>query len=728
MAQPAKENTIAVSDMTPTQQFGRLWRGYLRKHLLWIILAFFLMTVEGSTLGLLSYMLQPMFDLVFVEGQTDKTFIVAFAILMLFVVRAVAGVIQRVVLARISMTASTELQVDLLGHTLDLDNGFHSRTSPGVLIERVQGDVLAVQTLWNHIVTGAGRDLIGLITLMIVAISVDWKWALIAVVGAPFLLLPSIAVQRYIRRKSHSMREIAGKRTTRLDEVFHGITPIKLNRMETYQRARFTDLSSDWVRTTVRQAAGQATVPGLVDLAVGVGFFCVLIYGGPQIASGEKTIGQFMSFFTAMSLAFQPLRRLANIASSWEVLQASLSRIFGLMDTKPSVKDTASPTSKTPNGSKIEFKDVTLSYGRQNVLSGLSFTVPEGTTAAFVGQSGAGKSSIFNVLSRLIDAQEGLVEIGGVATKDLKLADLRALFSVVSQDALLFDETLRENILLGRTDVHDTQLQKVLDAANVTEFLKSLPDGLETMVGARGSNLSGGQRQRVAIARALLRDTPILLLDEATSALDAESEKIVQQALDMLSKGRTTLVIAHRLSTIRNADQIIVLDKGTLAESGTHEDLLKKGGAYANLHALQFNATSKPETPQSTRSIEEAPAVAVLPDTDRPRLMLGTTPLDELNWPDGRPQRLNKGTVADMDATDHLIIHANARAFLPRPLLKPSLSVRVSGQDTKNLRLARKHHRKFHRVLTDDTSLAKELPNGRQMNDGDNPATLLNAI
>jgi len=728
VAEPANKNVIALSDMTPTQLFGRLWRGYLRKHLWWIILAFVLMTIEGSTLGLLSYMLQPMFDMVFVEGQTDKTFIVALAILMLFVTRAVTGVIQRVVLSRISMIASTELQVDLLGHTLDLDNGFHSRTSPGVLIERVQGDVAAVQALWNQIVTGAGRDLIGLITLMIVAISVDWKWAAIAIIGAPALLLPSIAVQRYIRRKSHLIREIAGKRTTRLDEVFHGITPIKLNRMESYQRARFTDLSSDWVRTAVRQTAGQATVPGLVDLAVGFGFFCVLLYGGPQIANGEKTIGQFMSFFTAMSLAFQPLRRLANIASSWEILQASLSRIFGLMDTKPSVQETTSPTTKTPAGSSIAFNDVTLSYGRQNVLSGLSFSVPEGTTAALVGQSGAGKSSVFNVLSRLIDAQEGNVTVGGVPTKDMPLADLRAMFSVVSQDALLFDETLRENILLGRTDVTKEQLETVLDAANVTEFLKALPDGLETQVGARGSNLSGGQRQRVAIARALLRDTPILLLDEATSALDAESEKIVQEALDTLSKGRTTLVIAHRLSTIRNADQIIVLDSGQLAEAGTHEELLEKGGAYANLHALQFDPSKKAKMAQPPLVVDDAPAIAILPDTNRPRLMLGTTPLDELNWPNGRPDRLRIGTIADMDAADHLILHASPRAFLPRPLLKPNLSLYVRREDNKNLRLARKHHRKFHRVLTDDAALSSELPNARTYAAGDDPTEALKGV
>ncbi len=588
MQNPASSDPFVASDQSSGKLFGRLWRGYLRKHLGWLLVAMLLMVIEGSTLGLLSYMLQPMFDVVFVDGQSDKAFLVAIAIFILFVVRAISGLSQRVIMTRTSLLASTELQVDLLGHTLDLDNGFHSRTSPGTLIERVQGDVTAIQSLWNIIITGAGRDTIALISLMVVAISIDWKWAAIAVIGAPVLLLPSIVVQRYIRRKSHQLRDIAGKRTTRLDEIFHGVTPIKLNRMERYQRRNFADLSDRWVRSSVKTAAGQATVPGLVDVAVGFGFFCVLLYGGPEIASGEKTVGQFMSFFAAMSLAFQPLRRLADVAGYWQVMQASLSRIFGLMDTRPEVQDTASASAPLPVQSAVVFDQVSLAYGALPVLKDLSFTVPQGTTTALVGQSGAGKSTVFNVLTRLVDAQSGCVTIGGVETTGLRLEQLRSLFSVVSQDALLFDETLRENILLGRTDVSDAQLRDVLDAANVSRFLAKMPNGLDTEVGPRGSNLSGGQRQRVAIARALLRDTPILLLDEATSALDAESEAIVQQALDTLSKGRTTLIIAHRLSTIRGAEQIVVMDKGQVVETGTHDALVAKDGAYANLHRLQF--------------------------------------------------------------------------------------------------------------------------------------------
>ncbi|NNK77368.1 MAG: ABC transporter ATP-binding protein [Litoreibacter sp.] len=590
---PLAHQPIQPIDGAGTKLFGRLWRGYLKQHVWWLVLASLLMIVEGSTLGLLSYMLQPMFDEVFVEGRSGAIWFVATAIFSLFVIRAFAGGIQRIVMARVSLRSSTELQIDLLKHTLLLDNSFHSKSSPGNLIERVQGDVLAIQNLWGAVLTGAGRDSIALISLMIVAISIDWKWTAVAILGAPLLLLPSVVVQRYIRRKSNYLRELAGWRTTRLDEIFHGVTPIKLNRMESYQAERFSDISEQWVTSSVKTTAGQAAVPGLVDLAVGFGFFCVLMYGGPQIIAGEKTVGQFVSFFTAMSLAFQPLRRLGGIAGYWEMMQASLARIFALLDTEPEVQDRTDPKveKELPESWEIEFSKVSLSFGDMAVLRDLSFTAPEGKTTALVGQSGAGKSTVFNTVTRLVDPKDGTVTIGGRDIQDLTLFDLRGLFSVVSQDALLFDETLRENILLGRTDVSDAKLNSVLEAAHVADFLSAMPEGLDSPAGPRGSNLSGGQRQRIAIARALLRDTPILLLDEATSALDAESEILVQKALDRLSEGRTTLVIAHRLSTIRNADQILVLDQGHLAEAGTHEDLMAHGGIYKRLHDLQFKET-----------------------------------------------------------------------------------------------------------------------------------------
>jgi subfamily B ATP-binding cassette protein MsbA len=370
--------------------------------------------------------------------------------------------------------------------------------------------------------------------------------------------------------------------------VFHGIVQVKLNALERYQARQYREITNRFIETEVRAAFGNSAIPGMVDIISGIGFMAVILYGGSEIISGEKTIGQFMTFFTAMGFAFSPLRRLGGISGLWQMAAAALERIRELMDAPIVLKDPAHPVAAPQGIPEVVLDNVTLKYGTGVVLDKLNFTAPAGKTTALVGASGAGKSTVFNVLTRLIDPVSGSALLGGVATTDMVLTDLRGLFSVVTQEALLFDETLRENIVLGRTDVTDAELQRVLDAAHVSDFLPKLDKGLDTLVGPRGSSLSGGQRQRVVIARALLRDTPVLLLDEATSALDAQSEQVVQAALDRLSEGRTTLVIAHRLSTIRRADQIVVMDRGRVAETGTHEALLEQNGLYADLYRLQF--------------------------------------------------------------------------------------------------------------------------------------------
>jgi ABC-type multidrug transport system fused ATPase/permease subunit len=267
---------------------------------------------------------------------------------------------------------------------------------------------------------------------------------------------------------------------------------------------------------------------------------------------------------------------------------ASLERVYWLLDSRPRIVSPARPAELPVSGSAVAFEDVGFAYADLPVLRDVSFVAPSGETTALVGPSGAGKSTVFSLLTRLAEPDEGRVSIGGVPVRELDLASLRGLVSVVTQDALLFDETVRENILLGRGDVSEARLAEVVEAAHVADFLGQLPQGLDSPAGPRGSNLSGGQRQRVAIARALLRDTPILLLDEATSALDAASEALVQEALDRLSRGRTTLVIAHRLATVRSAHKIVVMEAGRIVDEGTHDALIARGGLYAELHDLQF--------------------------------------------------------------------------------------------------------------------------------------------
>jgi ATP-binding cassette subfamily B protein/subfamily B ATP-binding cassette protein MsbA len=566
----------------------RFWRHYLARHLPLIVLAFALMAIEGGSLGVLSYSLKPMFDRVFVGGDLDLMWWLGAMILGLFVMRAVTGIAGRVITTRISQATSTTMQVDLLGHLMTLDSQFFQSNPPGALLDRVVGDTQAVQGVWRTVVGGIGRDVISLVSLLVVALAIDATWTLLAIVAAPTLILPTVALQRYIRRKSRQLRERSGDRSTRLSEVITGINPVKLNTMEDYQLDRFRRIVRDIVRGQIKMAGSRALMPGLIDLVTGVGFFLVLIIGGRDIVSGEKTVGDFMSFFTAMALAFQPLRRLGGIVGTFQTAAASLERVYRVFDTAPSITSPERPRAVPVGETGIRFEAVDFAYGDLPVLRGATFVAEAGSTTALVGPSGAGKSTVFNVLTRLADPQAGRVTIGGVDTREMSLADLRGLISVVTQDALLFDETVRENILLGRRDIDEARLAEVVEAAHIADFLPSLPLGLETPVGPRGSSLSGGQRQRVAIARALLRDTPILLLDEATSALDSASEAVVQQALEWLSDGRTTLVIAHRLATVADADRICVMEAGRVVEQGRHEELLAAGGVYSELYSLQF--------------------------------------------------------------------------------------------------------------------------------------------
>lgn len=549
-------------------------------------LAFLLMTIEGSTLALISWMLKPLFDRVFVGKEEGAIWWVGGAIFAIFLLRAFTLIAGRSLLTRISLGISTMMQSRLLAHILTLDGRFFRDNAPGALIERVQGDTIAVQGVWSTLITGATRDVLALLMLFAVAISVDPVWTAAALIGVPLLILPTALVQRYIRRKVAQSRVNASARATRLDEVLHGIASIRLNRAEAAQSQRFDDIVGRIRTAEVKVATTSVLIPAMTDIVTGIGFVAVLALGGAQVMEGERSVGDFMSFFSALALAFQPMRRLGGIAGAWQTAAASLERVYQVFDTQPTILP--GPRKDPPDTTAISLEDVWLSYDGQTVLHGLSFTAEAGRTTALVGPSGAGKSTVFNLLARMVDPDRGQVTLGGVPVAEYDLATLRDQFSTVAQESALFDESLRDNVLMGRPDAAPDQLQAALDAAHVSDFARALPQGLDQPVGPRGSSLSGGQRQRVAIARAILRDAPILLLDEATSALDSASERLVQDALDQLSRDRTTLVIAHRLSTIRNADKIVVIEAGRVVEQGSHDQLMAKPGPYARLVALQF--------------------------------------------------------------------------------------------------------------------------------------------
>ena len=572
------------------QLFGWLWNSYLRKHGWLLTLVIILMAVEGSMIGGLAWMMQPLFDNVFVGGSFTQLWGFAAIVLSLFLARGILAVSHRVMMTKIARHSVADLQNDLLNHLLLLDMDFFSRNAPGYLIERVQGDVQSVAQTWGLVVRGGARDLIGLISLLVVMLSIDWLWTIFALLGAPLLLIPSLIAHQYTRKQASKARDVAANMAARLDEAFHGIATIKLNGLEKYYSGRYRKLTKKQINVELKTLFGTSVLPSLVDIMSGIGFAGVILYGGYEIISGAKTVGQFMAFFTALGLAFEPLRRLAGISGLVNAAGVSVQRMYSILDQKSQLMGPRNPTKFSATGD-IKFKNVNLNFGHMNVLSNVSFTAPSGKTTALVGASGAGKTTVFHSLTRLYAHQTGAITISGINNTEVDPNALRAEISVVSQDTLLFDETLYENITVGHENVDPQVLQDVIEAAHIADFLPTLPLGLDTQVGPRGSNLSGGQRQRVAIARALLRDSPILLLDEATSALDTKSEALVQKALERLSKNRTTLVIAHRMSTVKAADQILVMDKGKIIEGGTHKELHSSGGYYADLCRLQFGSS-----------------------------------------------------------------------------------------------------------------------------------------
>ena len=568
--------------------FKWFWSLYVREHFALLFTALIFMSIEGSMLGLLSYSIKFLFDNVLVSKDTSSILIVAVVIFSIFSIRAIAGFVHRLLTVNVCQKIIKVIQDRMVAHLLNMDVGFHQKNSPGILMDRVRADSKALSESVGEAFMTVGRDGFSLISLLAVVFFIDWKWSLIAFLGIPFLVLPILLLQGLVRSRAGENRDYESKANVRLDEIFHGITDIKLNRAEGRERNKFFDILQLTHKVRLRLEAGMAGIPAMIDVIAAIGFLAVMVFGAIDITSGSKTIGEFMSFFTAMALIFEPLRRLSNVSGNIQVAMASLERVFKIFEEKSSIVfPTLSSVEKKFDKIGIEFDSVHFSYEDKKVLENITFGIEEGTSNAIVGYSGSGKTTLFNLITRLIDPSSGLIKLNGINIKDLCLKDLRSLISVVRQDGMVFDETILENIRFGKPTASDGEIREAAKMAYVDEFTNELKDGLNTVVGPRGSTLSGGQRQRISIARAFLRASPLLLLDEPTSALDSKSEELIQKSLSNLAKHSTTITIAHRLSTIVDSDKVLVLDNGKIVGQGKHSELLLENSLYSNLFKSQ---------------------------------------------------------------------------------------------------------------------------------------------
>lgn len=554
------------------------------------------MILVAAATALQAWMMQPVLDDVFLERNARMLVLVPLAVLVVTLVKGAASYGEAIAMAHIGQRITADLQKRIYTRLMRADLGFFVERGSGALISRMTYDVGVLRGGLASTLTTMVRDLITIVFLVALMFWQDWRLALVAFVVFPVALFPILRIGRRIRKISGQGQAQMGRLVGRLSETFQGIRQVKAYCREEDESRRTGSLIEEQFRILMHAARVRAAASPIMETLGGVAVAGVIFYGGSRVLAGATTPGTFFSFMTALLLAYQPIKGLAKLNTIFQEALAAANRIYGLIDREPEIRDAAHARPLEVEAGEIRFERVSFRYpAGQVALHGIDLVVPSGLTVALVGPSGAGKSTVLNLILRFWDVDSGRITIDGRDLRDVTLDSLRGQVALVSQDINLFDDSVRANIAYGRPDADDDAIAAAAEAAAAHEFIQAMPMGYDTQIGSSGMRLSGGQRQRLSIARAMLKDAPILLLDEATSSLDTESERRVQTALGRLMQGRTTLVVAHRLSTIVDADMIVVLADGRVQETGSHADLLARGGAYARLHALQFEDSMHPQ-------------------------------------------------------------------------------------------------------------------------------------
>jgi subfamily B ATP-binding cassette protein MsbA len=589
------------------QEFRRLLK-YLKPHLGIFSLATVCMVVVGLLESATGALIVPIFDQAFAgeAGQRTPTLfglqnvipasglaawrIIAILLIVFTLVKGVAEYFSSYLMARVGQSAVFKLRQDLYGYVLAQSANFFERHRTNYLVSRLVTSAAAIEVAVTATLRDMLRESFTLIAFLAASFYYNWRLTLGSLLIAPIIAVLTARFGRSLRNLARESFEGNKRLTDTAQEALANQTIVKAYRAEEHEGRRFSVVAREIVRANLRSAKIAALSPPVIEMIGVVAVVILLFFGQREIMAGRMNAAQFLTFLFFLFRSYDPMRKLSRLSNSMEQALAAARHVWEVMDEHAAIPEKPGAVELAPLKSEIELRDISFGYANEtrSVLRGVSLRIPAGKMVALVGESGGGKSTLTKLLPRFHDPTSGAVLWDGTDLRDARVASLRRHIALVTQETVLFNDTVRHNIAYGRLDATDAEIEEAARVAFAHDFIQELPAGYDTIVGERGIFLSGGQRQRLAIARAVLADAPVLILDEATSALDAESERLVQRALSNLIRDRTTIVIAHRLSTVRRADRIVVMEGGRIVETGTHTELLTRGGLYRRLYELQF--------------------------------------------------------------------------------------------------------------------------------------------
>jgi ATP-binding cassette, subfamily B, bacterial MsbA len=547
--------------------------------------------ISGATTAM-GYLIKPVIDDIFVSKDTTGLIWLPLLVVAVFFMKGIGSYGQEYFMNYVGEDIIRRLRNQLYDRIQDLPLAFFQKERTGTLMSRITNDVNILKAMVSTAVTGSLRDASTIIGLTAVIFYQNWRMAILAFIVLPAAFWPVFILGRKVRRVSTGCQQAMAELNAFLHETLAGNKIVKAFGMEAHEKRRFFEKTEGLFRLEIKGVIVRSLSSPIMEFFGGLGIAFVIWYGGWEVIDGKTTPGTFMSFLACVLLLYDPVKKLSHLNNSIQQGLAAADRIFDIVETPSDIRDPDTPQPIQTGSHDVQFENVHFNYGDKDVLKGINLKVDQGQVLALVGMSGGGKSTIANLIPRFFDVTGGHIRIDGIDVREFAVTDLRRQISIVTQEPILFNETVRDNIAYGRPEATEDQIIAAAKAAFAHDFILRFPSGYDTVIGELGGRLSGGEKQRLCIARALIKDAPILILDEATSSLDSEAESVVQKALENLMHGRTTVVIAHRLSTVAGADRIAVVVGGRIVEEGTHESLLSSNGEYEKLYRMQYAANT----------------------------------------------------------------------------------------------------------------------------------------